>query len=460
MLSVAAFLGLAFAAFLSLRHASIAAPEAVAPPAVQAASKPSMKGHQPARILQVVARRFRARREADRASPGKPADRSAPQVKVTAPADAKAAPAAPADAKPAPSESKAVEAPPDPKPAASPDPKAAQPADPKAAAKAEAPAPGEWSDAEIIAALRDCLRRLAPLGAEVEVSQPIKEERCGAPAPVVLKRIGLGAGRVELQPPAMVNCAMVSSLHAWVEKTLQPAAQELLGSPVVRIRNASGYACRNRIGTTYHADRLSEHALANAIDIFAFVTADGRTVEVLKQWGPTARELREEQEKAAEAAAEAKAAAGEAEKAAAAAARAAARAPRGAKREEAKAEADRTQQAAQRKRGEAEKLEAERRDLMRTAELYRLGRGTDGGQPPRHQRSDKEKTAGARGLTPVALVKDGAPPAIGAEAAFLRQLHRGACATFGTVLGPDANEAHRNHFHFDLAHRKRSAFCE
>ena len=43
---------------------------------------------------------------------------------------------------------------------------------------------------------------------------------------------------------------------------------------------------------------------------------------------------------------------------------------------------------------------------------------------------------------------------------FLRRLHKGACGTFGTVLGPDANEAHRNHFHFDLAARKRSAFCE
>jgi len=28
------------------------------------------------------------------------------------------------------------------------------------------------------------------------------------------------------------------------------------------------------------------------------------------------------------------------------------------------------------------------------------------------------------------------------------------------VLGPEANEAHRDHFHFDLAARKRNAFCE
>ena len=47
-----------------------------------------------------------------------------------------------------------------------------------------------------------------------------------------------------------------------------------------------------------------------------------------------------------------------------------------------------------------------------------------------------------------------------AEATFLRRLHKGACGTFGTVLGPEANEAHRDHFHFDLAARRRNAFCE
>ena len=35
------------------------------------------------------------------------------------------------------------------------------------------------------------------------------------------------------------------------------------------------------------------------------------------------------------------------------------------------------------------------------------------------------------------------------EALFLRDLHRGACRVFDSVLGPDYNAAHRNHFHFD-----------
>jgi hypothetical protein len=46
------------------------------------------------------------------------------------------------------------------------------------------------------------------------------------------------------------------------------------------------------------------------------------------------------------------------------------------------------------------------------------------------------------------------------EAAFLRQLHTGACLRFTTVLGPDANAEHHNHFHLDLASRSsRSHYC-
>jgi hypothetical protein len=46
------------------------------------------------------------------------------------------------------------------------------------------------------------------------------------------------------------------------------------------------------------------------------------------------------------------------------------------------------------------------------------------------------------------------------EAAFLRRLHAGACQRFTTVLGPDANAEHRNHFHLDLAiRRNQSHYC-
>ena len=41
----------------------------------------------------------------------------------------------------------------------------------------------------------------------------------------------------------------------------------------------------------------------------------------------------------------------------------------------------------------------------------------------------------------------------GPEAAFLRDVRDGACRLFTTVLSPDYNAAHRDHFHLDVADR-------
>ena len=47
------------------------------------------------------------------------------------------------------------------------------------------------------------------------------------------------------------------------------------------------------------------------------------------------------------------------------------------------------------------------------------------------------------------------------EQEFLRRLHQSACKRFGTVLGPDYNGAHANHFHFDMAQSMKdgTAYC-
>jgi hypothetical protein len=52
------------------------------------------------------------------------------------------------------------------------------------------------------------------------------------------------------------------------------------------------------------------------------------------------------------------------------------------------------------------------------------------------------------------------PPKPTAENLFLRAIHDGACKDFGTVLGPEANDPHRNHFHLDLIPRRRHGICE
>ena len=45
-----------------------------------------------------------------------------------------------------------------------------------------------------------------------------------------------------------------------------------------------------------------------------------------------------------------------------------------------------------------------------------------------------------------------------AEREFLRVVHQSACKRFGTVLGPDYNSAHENHFHVEKVIESRS-YC-
>jgi hypothetical protein len=50
-------------------------------------------------------------------------------------------------------------------------------------------------------------------------------------------------------------------------------------------------------------------------------------------------------------------------------------------------------------------------------------------------------------------------PELDLKAQFVTFLHEDACRRFGTVLGPDANAAHKNHFHLDMKKRRRG-LCE
>ena len=52
------------------------------------------------------------------------------------------------------------------------------------------------------------------------------------------------------------------------------------------------------------------------------------------------------------------------------------------------------------------------------------------------------------------------PPEAPPMSEFVRKVHQDACKAFGTVLGPEANEAHKDHFHLDMKARRHKAICE
>jgi len=340
-----------------------------------------------------------------------------------------------------------------------------------------------WSEEEISAERARCTELLKDVDAETEPADPVRDGGCGSPGPVKLISIGK-AMKVSVSPPATMTCDLAAALAQWMEKDVQPAARRLLGKPVTKISNISDYSCRNAPGRT--TTRLSEHALANALDIRDFITESGEVVDLKRDWGPTTRDIAAQiaAEKAAEAARKAAAAAAEAaakaarEAAAKAAAEKAAKGkaetkaearpePKNAAKAEPKPEVKADPKAAAKaepKTEEKEEAAPEDTAQLSPRERRRLKRAE-------RQKARQEAREAAREAARIAREK---PPALiptssslaaaaekpGPRGQFLREIPEAACGTFGTVLGPEANEAHRDHFHLDMAKRRYKSFCE
>jgi peptidoglycan hydrolase-like protein with peptidoglycan-binding domain len=146
-------------------------------------------------------------------------------------------------------------------------------------------APGQrttipWTETEIAEAKTKCSEALSSLKLNYEPLPPIKEGLCGAPSPILLKSLGLNP-EVALDPPATVTCTLAKALNTWLSESVQPQAKALFNSSVTKLQVGS-YTCRNRNGGGDAP--LSEHALANALDISDFVLTSGERIAVVDSW--------------------------------------------------------------------------------------------------------------------------------------------------------------------------------
>ncbi len=186
-----------------------------------------------------------------------------------------------------------------------------------------------WEPKEIKDAQLVCQVLMKGIDATVTPIKPIRRGACGTPAPLKLKAVGehKSEQKIKINPPATLNCQYTARFAKWANEKLQPLAMKHLNSPVAMVHNVASYSCRHRYNDKKR--KLSEHALANALDIAGFTLKNGTIVSVLKHW-------------------------------------------------------------------------------------------------------DEEGDLGA----------------------FLKAVHASACESFVVVLGPEANEAHKNHFHFDIGRYK------
>ena len=128
------------------------------------------------------------------------------------------------------------------------------------------------------AALRQCLMRLkAGDIAARALPDRVFGGGCSALGSVQLLDIGTPVSNL-----GAMTCPLAAAFAGWVRETVQPAARAAFGTGVARIESFGTYACRpvnSRAGA-----KLSEHGRANAVDVGAFILADGRRVAVASGW--------------------------------------------------------------------------------------------------------------------------------------------------------------------------------
>jgi hypothetical protein len=88
-------------------------------------------------------------------------------------------------------------------------------------------------------------------------------------------------GSVGLKSKVTLACPIIPQIDMWLEEIVKPAATMYFGVPVADLK-AGSYSCRPR--NNQMGAKVSEHAFGNALDVMAFVLADGREINVEKGW--------------------------------------------------------------------------------------------------------------------------------------------------------------------------------
>lgn len=125
---------------------------------------------------------------------------------------------------------------------------------------------------------------LADLGSKRANFTPLPDRYYGAGCStlgaVQLASIASDQASLTLAGLGPVTCPLADTFAGWARYGVDRAAQQILGSRLVKIETMGSYNCRNVAGST----RRSAHATANAIDVSGFVLADGRRITVAGNW--------------------------------------------------------------------------------------------------------------------------------------------------------------------------------
>ena len=153
---------------------------------------------------------------------------------------------------------------------------------PSAVKPAEQAAPVEQQAPEGQASERQASACRLALTEEIAIAPSVPDIHgpggCGGEDLVRLEAIVLQDKRkVTVKPAAILRCSMASTIADWIRFDIAPLASRL-GSAISELDNFDSYECRGR--NRVKGATLSEHGLANALDVRGFVLANGRSIRL------------------------------------------------------------------------------------------------------------------------------------------------------------------------------------
>jgi hypothetical protein len=132
---------------------------------------------------------------------------------------------------------------------------------------------------------RQCMADLGRAGVRFEaLDDRWFSSGCSALGSVKLLDVG-----VPITNLGAMTCPLARTFAQWISYGVRPAGRVWLGGEVVKVETMGTYSCRNVAGT----GRRSEHASANAVDVSAFVMADGRRITIKGDWNSPDRGTRQ-----------------------------------------------------------------------------------------------------------------------------------------------------------------------
>lgn len=94
--------------------------------------------------------------------------------------------------------------------------------------------------------------------------------------------VRMQSSSVRFNQSFVATCPLALAWVMYERHSLQPAAEEIMGSRVAQVDHLGSFACRNVYGR--ESGRRSEHATAEALDVAGFRFENGQQITLLNHW--------------------------------------------------------------------------------------------------------------------------------------------------------------------------------